>query len=79
MKNVTIAIDEEVARWAKIWAARHDTSLSRMVGEMLRERMLHEARYEAAMERYLSDGPVMLKRRGRYPERDELHERGGLR
>jgi plasmid stability protein len=26
MKNVTINLDEEVARWARVWAARHDTS-----------------------------------------------------
>ena len=35
MKNVTITLDPKVARWARIHAARHDVSLSRMVGRML--------------------------------------------
>jgi hypothetical protein len=36
MKNVTITIEEDVARWARIRAAEEETSLSRRVGEMLR-------------------------------------------
>jgi hypothetical protein len=39
MKNVTITLDEEVARWARICVAKQDTSLSRLVGELLREKM----------------------------------------
>jgi hypothetical protein len=35
MKNVTITLDEEAARWARIQAAEHNTSVSRLVGEML--------------------------------------------
>jgi hypothetical protein len=38
MKNVTITLDEKVARWARIKAAEKDTSVSRLVGEMLREK-----------------------------------------
>jgi hypothetical protein len=37
MKNVTITLDEKVARWARIRAAEEETSLSRLVGEMLRD------------------------------------------
>ena len=36
MKNVTITMDEAVLRWAGIKAAEQDTSVSRLVGEMLR-------------------------------------------
>lgn len=75
MKNVTITLDEEVAQWARIWAAKHHTSVSRLVGEMLRRRMLEEEGYEAAMKQYLTAKPVLLKRQGKYPSRDELHER----
>jgi plasmid stability protein len=76
MKNVTITLDEEVARWARIRAAERDTSLSRLVGELLREKMAEEERYQAAMQQYLSQPPRELKsREAKYPTRKELHER----
>jgi hypothetical protein len=40
MKNVTITLDEEVARWARILAAEHNKSVSRLVGEMLRKKTI---------------------------------------
>ncbi len=54
MQNVTIAVDPEVAQWARIWAARHNTSVSRMVGEMLASKMRDEDAYTVAMEDYLN-------------------------
>jgi hypothetical protein len=76
MRNVTITLDEEVARWARVQAAERDTSVSRLVGEMLRERMLEARSYEGAMEAFLSQRPRKLRRsRLRYPRRDALHER----
>ncbi|MGM0578374.1 MAG: CopG family transcriptional regulator [Myxococcota bacterium] len=74
MKNVTVRVEEDVARWARIEAARRGTSVSRMVGEMLRERMLQEEDYEAAMATWRSFRPRRLSA-GPYPSRDELHER----
>jgi hypothetical protein len=80
MKNVTITLDEEVARWARIRAAERNTSVSRLVGEMLRERMRREGDYRAAMRRYLEREPVVLSEPGaRYPRREELHDRTDLR
>lgn len=80
MKNVTITLDEEVARWARIHAAEKDTSVSRLVGELLREKMLHEDNYQTLMEYYLSKQPRALKKKGdRYPRREELHDRKVLR
>ena len=75
MKNVTITLDEEVARWARVWAARHDTSVSRILGELLQERMLREEGYEAAMQQYLAVTPRALKTSGGYPTQTEAHER----
>jgi len=76
MKNVTITLDEDVARWARIKAAQRDTSLSRLVGELLREKMAEEASYQAAKQRYLAQQPVKLKNReANYPRREELYER----
>lgn len=76
MRNVTITLSEEVARWARIRAAEHDTSVSRLVGEMLEEKMHQEDQYEEAMEEYLARTPRRLKSEdARYPKRGELHER----
>jgi len=76
MKNVTITLDEKVARWARIKAAEKDTSVSRLVGEMLREKMMSERSYHSSMRRYLSRGPRPLSKPGKgYPTREEIHER----
>lgn len=76
MKNITIKVDESVARWARIHAAKHGTSVSSIVGEMLRERMLQEESYAAAHRRWSAREPRLLKERSaRYPGRDALHER----
>jgi hypothetical protein len=80
MKNVTITLDEEVARWARIRAAECDISLSRLVGEMLREKMFDESNYQTSMQNYLIRSPRVLKKTGdKYPDREELHDRQGLR
>ena len=76
MKNVTITLDDEVALWARLRAAEKNTSVSRLVGNLLKEMMQGEADYALAMEQYLMIQPVVLKQDGcRYPRRDELHER----
>jgi len=76
MKNVTITLDQEVAAWARIHAAKHETSVSKLVGQMLKEKMLHEKRYQAAMQHYLSQTPRHLKESGvNYPDRNDIHER----
>ena len=76
MKNVTITLDEDVARWARILAAKQNTSVSRLVGELLREKMLAEKSYQMAMEQYLSQPPKELKDpAAKYPTREELYGR----
>ncbi len=80
MKNVTIVLREEVARWARVWAAHHDTSVSRMIGDMLTRRMEEEQGYEAAMNAFLGREPKVLREDGRpYPAREAIHERRVLR
>ena len=76
MKNVTVTLEEDVARWARVWAAENNTSVSRFLGSILKERMLKDRGYESAMKEYLSREPAPLKGRGqRYPSRAELHDR----
>lgn len=75
MKNMTITLNEETAKWARVWAAEHNSSVSRLVGELLREKMERELAYEAAKRQHLSAEPKELKHGGGYPPRDEIHER----
>jgi hypothetical protein len=77
-RNVTLSLGEDVALWARIEAARRDTSMSQLVGEMLKERMEGEKRYETAMRSALARGPF-LKSDGRYLGRNEIHDRARLR
>lgn len=76
MKNVTITLDEDVARWARIRAAERNTSVSRLVGELLREEMRDEEKYHLSQQQYLSQPPQKLKKpKVKYPTRKELHAR----
>jgi hypothetical protein len=79
MKNVTITLPEDAAQWARVWAARNGTSVSRMVGDLLRLRMEQDGEYEAAMRGFLGEKPRRLKRTGAYPGRGDLYERAVLR
>ena len=80
MRNVTITLDDEVARWARVRAAESETSVSRLVGGMLRELMVREQGYHAAREQFDSFRPRDLREPGEpLPTRDELHDRPGLR
>lgn len=73
-KNLTITAEEEVVRWAKIQAAKQDTSVSRLVGELLAERMAEERDYETAIRSFLAREPTKISS-GAYPSREEVHER----
>jgi len=78
MPNMTITADEEVLRWVRVRAAEQDTSVSRLVGDLLRRHMREEGSYRAAARRFTSVRPRKLSS-GPYPDRDELHERKRLR
>ena len=43
MKNVTITVEDATLEWVRIEAAKRNTSVSRLVGEML-TRIYHEGR-----------------------------------
>ena len=78
MKNVTITVEDDALEWARIEAAKRNSSVSRLVGEILREKMRQEDAYEQAMREALkfeswgaSDGP--------YLTRDEMYDRARFR
>ena len=78
LRNVTITLEPELARWARVEAARMDTSVSRFLAAILRERMAAQDGYAVAMRRALARKPF-LKTDGRYLSREEVHERTRLR
>jgi len=78
LRNVTVTLEEPVARWARIEAARKDTSVSRLLGAILKERMLDADGYQKAARRALAR-KAFPKTEGRYLTREEAHDRPGLR
>ena len=79
MKKVTISMDEEVARWARVEAAHREMSLSRFVGEILREHMQEAQAYDRPMRDFLATEPTGSSNRLPYPRRDELYDRPAFR
>jgi hypothetical protein len=71
MKNVTVTMEESVAEWARLEAARRNTSVSRLVGEMLAEKMRHDDAYERAMREALTFKALPFE--GRPLTRDEIY------
>ena len=74
--NVTLRIDKELVREAKILAARRGTSLSRLMAEELEQLVHRDQAYEKAMSLALKDmdNAPELGYQGS-GSRDELHER----
>jgi hypothetical protein len=80
MKNVTITLDEGTARWARQVAGQRGVSVSRFVGDLLRQQMQQDRRYELAMKRYFALEPRALRGAGeQYPSREAAHDRAHLR
>ena len=78
LKNVTVTLEENVARWARVEAARKDISVSRLLAGILKERMQEKDSYEGAMRRALARQPFG-KSDVRYLSREELHDRHRVR
>jgi hypothetical protein len=75
MKNVTVTMEDGVAEWARMEAARRNTSVSRLVGELLAEKMRHDDAYERAMREVLEFKSLGTSS-GPYLARDEICDRG---
>ncbi|ABM31626.1 hypothetical protein C8E08_3191 [Paracidovorax citrulli] len=74
MKNVTVTMDDTVAEWARVEAARRGTSVSRMLGEWLAEKMRQEDAYAQAQREALAFESWGASSRP-YLTRPELQER----
>lgn len=71
MKNVTVTMEESVADWVRMEAARRNTSVSRLIGEMLAEKMRHDDACERAMREALKFEPLPFT--APYARRDDIH------
>ena len=76
MANITLRVDDELIREAKILAARRGTSVSRLIAEELEELVRSDRNYEAARTRALSQLAEATDLEWTAPSsREELHDR----
>ena len=74
LKNITITVSEDAARWARRKAAEENTSVSKLVGRMLEEQMRRGDSYEQAYEKWRKLRPIPGLSAGRLT-RVEANER----
>jgi len=75
LRNITITVSEEAARWARKKAADEDTSVSKLVGRMLEDQMRKTDEYWAAFERWKKIKPIPGIDAAHRMTREEAHER----
>jgi hypothetical protein len=74
-RNVTIRISDEALLWARRQAAEKNTSVSRLVGEML-ERQLHLSdEYWRAFDHWKSNRPLAAVGAAERLSREDVHAR----
>ena len=71
MKNLTITVEDAALEWARVEAAKRNTSVSRMVGQMLAEKMRSNDAYDIAMREALKFEPIKFE--GPFLTRDDIY------
>ena len=75
-RNVTLKLDAELLKRARVLAAEQGSSISKLLGEKLEELVREHAGYERARKRALARLRVGMDLGWTRPgSRDELHER----
>lgn len=74
-RNITIKLSDETAFWARRKAADENTSVSRIVSEMLEREMRLSDEYWRAFDRWKSHHPVAARPAAERLTRAEVHER----
>ena len=76
MKNITVSVDDEIYRRARVWAAEQDTSVSALVREFLQQVAAGESEGESLkrQERMLREQVKNFSGAGRL-SRDAVHGR----
>jgi hypothetical protein len=73
-RNLTVQLDEETIRQAKILAAERGTSVSGLVARELEQLVARKARYDEAMQKALELMAESTPRGGMTWRRDDLYE-----
>ena len=74
LKNMTITVSEEAARWARMKAAEENSSVSRLVGRMLEDQMRRTDEYGKAHERWKKVKPIPGLNAAKRMSRQELYD-----
>ena len=74
-KKITIKLSDETALWARRKAAEEDTSISRLVSDMIEREMHLSDDYRRAFEHWKSHRPVAAVGAAKRMSREEVHER----
>lgn len=74
-KNITIRISDEAILWARRQAVEENTSVSRLVGEMLERQMRLSDQYWRAFDHWKSNRPLAVLGAAERLTREDVHER----
>ena len=74
LKNITIALPEEVAHWTRKRAAEENISVARLVGRMLEAQMRQTDDYQKAYRRWKKLKPMDIDAEHRL-SREQAHAR----
>ena len=74
-QNLTIAVEQDLIRRAKVLAAERGTSISRLLADELQRLVYRQASYLRARDSALAEIDAGLRLGGRKVSRDDLHER----
>ena len=75
MKNITVSLPEQTARWVRVWAAEQDKSVSAALAQLIEDKRHEKGARRRALDRFMGAGPSDLSGGQRYPPRESLHER----
>ena len=73
--NITLKLDKDLIRRARVLAAEKGTSVSALLAAKLEEDLDRRASYEESKKRALADLAKGWDLGGRAPTREEMHER----
>ena len=75
-RNLTLQIDEEIIRQAKVLAARRSTSVSRLVADEIERLVMADNRYQRSQQKALDHLRKGFRLGGGpLPSREPLHDR----
>ena len=75
LKNITITVSEDAAKWARKKAAEENTSVSKLVGRMLENQMRVSDEYWSAYERWKKIGNIKGINAANRLSREQAHGR----